>query len=93
MVEKAMLYVQSLLILFLNVKLVTILEMEISLYLTESFKNSFFRLTIGAWYSLDPVVINSKSLEVFKSKLFAFIQPIQRSIYSVFNPQGLKFLT
>ena len=23
----------------------------------------------------------------------AFIQPVQRSIYSVFNPQGLKFLT
>ena len=32
-------------------------------------------------------------LEVFKSKLLAFTQPVQRSIYNVFNPQGLKFLT
>ena len=32
---------------------------------TESFKNSFFPYTIEAWYSLDPTIINSKSLEVF----------------------------
>ena len=37
---------------------------------TESFKNSFFPYTIEAWYSLDPSIINSNSLEVFKSKLF-----------------------
>ena len=40
---------------------------------TESFKNSFFPYTIEAWYSLDPSIINSNSLEVFKSKLLAFI--------------------
>ena len=60
---------------------------------TESFKNSFFPYTIHAWYSLDLSIINSNLLEVFKSKLLAFIQPVQRSIYNVFNPQGLKFLT
>ena len=40
---------------------------------TESSKNSFFPYTIEVWYSLDPSIINSKSLEVFKSKLLAFI--------------------
>ena len=60
---------------------------------TESFKNSFFPYTFEAWYSLDPSIINSNSLEVFKSKLLAFIRPVQRSIYNVFNPQGLKFIT
>ena len=60
---------------------------------TERFKNSFFPYTIEAWHSLDPSVINSDSLEVCKSKLLAFIRPVQRSIYNVFNPQGLKFLT
>ena len=35
----------------------------------EGFKNSFFLYTIEAWYSLDPTIINSKSLEVFKSRL------------------------
>ena len=74
---------------------VTILEIEMSFFhcRTESFKNSFFPYTIEAWYSLDPSIINSNSLEVFKSKLLAFIRPVQRSIYNVFNPQGLKFLT
>ena len=38
-------------------------------------------------------IINSNSLEVFNSKLLAFIRPVQRSIYNVFNPQGLKFLS
>ena len=60
---------------------------------TESLKTLFFPYTIEARYSLDPTIIISKSLEVFKSKSLAFIQPVQRSIYSVFSPQGLKFLT
>ena len=60
---------------------------------TESFKNSFFTYTIDVWFSLDPTIINSKSLEIFKRKLLVFIRPVQRSVYSVFNPQGLKFLT
>ena len=59
----------------------------------KSFKNSFSPFTTEAWYGLDPSVINSNSLEVFKSKLLAFIRPVQRSIYNVFNPQGLKFLS
>ena len=40
-------------------------------------KNSFFPYTTEAWFSLDPTIINSKSLEIFKSKLLAFIQPVQ----------------
>ena len=53
---------------------------------TESFKNSFFPYAIEAWFSLDLTIMNSKSLEIFKSKLLAFIRPVQRSIYSEFNP-------
>ena len=60
---------------------------------TESFKNLFFPHTIEACYSLDLSIINSNLLEVFKSKLLTFIRPVQRSIYNVFNPQDLKFLT
>ena len=57
---------------------------------TESFKNWSFPYTIEPWYSLDPSIMNSNSLEVFKSKLLAFIRPVQRWIYIVFNPQGLN---
>ena len=60
---------------------------------TENFKNSFFPFTVEAWYSLDSSIINSNSLEVFKSKLLAFIRPVQRSIYNVLHPQDLQFLT
>ena len=60
---------------------------------TKSFKNSFSPYTTEAWYRLDLSIINSESLEVFKSKSLAAIRPVQRSIYNVFNLQGLKFLT
>ena len=60
---------------------------------TESFKNSFCPFTTEAWYGLDQSIINSNSLEVFKSKLLAFIRPVQRSIYNVSNPQSRKFVT
>ena len=60
---------------------------------TESSKNLFFPYAIEAWFSLDPTIINSKSLEIFESKLLTFIRPVQRSIYSVCNPQSIKFLT
>ena len=39
-------------------------------------KIHFFPYTFEAWYSLDLTIINSKSLEVFKSKLLAFIRPV-----------------
>ena len=55
---------------------------------TESFKNSYFPYTIEAWCSLDQSIINSNSLDVFKSKLLVFIRPVQRTVYNMFNPQG-----
>ena len=60
---------------------------------TKIFKNSFFPYAIDAWYSLDPSIINSDSLEVFKSKLLAFIRPVQISIYNVFNTKVLNSIT
>ena len=60
---------------------------------TVTFKYSFSLFTIEAWYSLDPTIINSKSLELFKSKLLAFLGPVQRSIDRVFHPQVLNSTT
>ena len=68
----------------------------INLFLTAELKVlkiDFFHILLKARCSLDPISINSKSLEVFKSKLLALIRPVQRSVYSVFNPQSLKYLT
>ena len=36
---------------------------------------------------------NSESLVVFKSKLLSFIRPSTRSIFSVNDPEGVKYLT
>ena len=30
---------------------------------------------------------------LFKSRLLSFIRPVQRSIYNIFDPTGLKFLS
>ena len=104
MVEKALLYVQNYKYWYTQIPYRFIPKWEIGHHIrnrntsffqwrTESFKDSFFPYTTEAWYSLDPSIINSNSLDVFKSKLMAFIQPVQRSIYSVFNPQSPKFFT
>ena len=95
MVEKALLYVQNYKHWYTQIPYRSYCRTEKSLFhcRTESFKNSFFPYSIEAWYSLDLSITNSNSLEVFKSKVLAFIRPVQRSIFNVFNPQGLTFLT
>ena len=35
----------------------------------------------------------SESISIFKSKLLSFIRPVQTSIYNIFDPKGLTFLT
>ena len=45
---------------------------------TESFENSFSHILLRlGTYSLDVSIINSNLIEVFKSRLLAFIQPVQ----------------
>ena len=52
-----MVYPNTLPILFVNVKLVTILEMEINLLLVEDYKNLFFPYPAEAWNSLDSTIV------------------------------------
>ena len=90
-----MVYQITLLIFSLKVKLVTKLIKNGNKPFncnTESFTKLFFLYTIEGWYSVDPTIINWKSLGVFKNNLLGFIRPVQQSIYSVFNPQVLTFL-
>ena len=51
---------------------------------TESFKNLFLSNT-KAWFSLDSTIINFKSLEVFKSKLLAFIRLLAYIFFSTIS--------
>ena len=60
---------------------------------THCFKNSSFPSTLNNWYKLDETVRNSESNSVFKSRLLLFIRPLDRNVYNIFDPIGLKFLT
>ena len=59
---------------------------------THCFKNSFFPSTLNDSYKLNETVRNSESDSMFKSRLL-FIRPLDRNVYNIFEPIGLKFLT
>ena len=60
---------------------------------TDIFKNSFFPCTIIEWNKLDLDVRKSRSYATFRNTLLKLGRPIQRAIYSINNPVGLKLLT
>ena len=57
------------------------------------FKNSYFPSTIIEWKKLDSNIRNSKTLNIFKSKIFTLITPIANIIFGCHNPIGVKLLT
>ena len=57
------------------------------------FKHSFLPSTLNDWFNLDISIRNSESVTLFKCRLSSFIRPVQNSIYNIFDPKGLKFLT
>ena len=60
---------------------------------TVCFKYSFFPSALSEWFKLDESIRNSESISIFKNKLFSFICPDQSSIFNIFDPVGIKFLT
>ena len=60
---------------------------------TDCFEYSFFPNSLFEWSQLAPEIQNSESIEVFKSKLLAFIRPSKRSVFNVNDSEGVKYLT
>ena len=60
---------------------------------TDIFKNLFFPYTIIEWNKFDLDVRKSKSYATFRNTLLKLSRPIQRAIYSINIPVGLKLLT
>ena len=60
---------------------------------TDCFKYSFFPSTLRDWFALDDSIRNSESISAFKNKLISLIRPCQNSVFNIFDPIGLKFLT
>ena len=60
---------------------------------TDCFKYSFFPSALSEWFKLDESIRNSESISIFKNKLLSFMRPAQSSIFNIFDPVGIKFLT
>ena len=48
--------------------------------------------TISEWNELDPDIRNVDTYLVFRKNLLAFIRPIDKSPYTIYDPLGIKLL-
>ena len=60
---------------------------------TDKYKASFFPDSLLEWSKLDPEIRQSPSINAFKSRLLSLIRPPSNSIFGIYDPQGLAFLT
>ena len=60
---------------------------------TDCFKYYFLPSTLNDWFNLDLNIRNEEPVSLFRSNALSFICPVQRTIYNIFDPKGLKFLT
>ena len=57
------------------------------------FKNLYFPSIIVEWNKLESNICNSKTLNIFKSKILKFIRPTANSIFGCHNSIMVKLLT
>ena len=57
------------------------------------FQVLFFPSTLNNCFNLDRNIRNFESVSIFKRRLFRFIGPVETSIYNIFDPKSLAFLT
>ena len=60
---------------------------------TEYFKNSFFPLVINEWNKLDPNICSSGNYHIFRNALLKFTRSVEKKIFSITDPLGIKMLT
>ena len=56
-------------------------------------RTNCFKLPYNDWFNKYINIRNSESISLFKCRPLSFIRPVQNSIYNIFDPKGLKFLT
>ena len=59
---------------------------------TEYFKKSFFPHVIKEWNKLDPNFSSSSNYHIFHNALLKFIRPVERKIFNINDPFGIKML-
>ena len=60
---------------------------------TNYFQNSFFPYTISEWNKLDPAIVLTDSINIFKKSLLKTVRPIPNSLFDACDPLGIQLLT
>ena len=60
---------------------------------TEKFKSSFYPQCLSEWNKIDPEIRLAPSVAVFKAKLLSIICPPSKSIFGIYDPIGLSYLS
>ena len=59
----------------------------------ERFKSSFYPSCLMEWNKLDHSIKASPTIASFKAKLLVLIRPTAKSVYGIYEPVGLSYLT
>ena len=60
---------------------------------TEKFKSSFFPFCISEWNKLSSLTKQSENIKKLKNTLIKDIKSNERLLFSIHDPQGVKFLS
>ena len=60
---------------------------------TEKFKSSFYPHCLSEWNKIDPEIRLAPSVAVFKAKLLSIIRPPAKSVFGIYDPIGLSYLS
>ena len=60
---------------------------------TDKFKSSFYPNCLSGWNKLEPELRPAPSVAVFKKKLLSIIRPPAKSVFGIYDPKGLSYLT
>ena len=60
---------------------------------TAKFQSSFYPNCIFEWNKLDPEIRLAPSVAVFKAKLLSMIRPPEKSVFGIYDPIGLSYLS
>ena len=60
---------------------------------TTRFSHTYFQNCVSEWNRLDVSMRSSQTLSEFKRKLFKLIRPPKRSIFNIYDLEGIKLLT
>ena len=60
---------------------------------TTRFSHTYFQNCVSEWNRLDVSMRSSQTISEFKGKLFKLIRPPKRSIFNIYDLEGIKLLT